>query len=30
MAGGADRLREGVGVEVEQIAYPFGAWNRSD
>jgi peptidoglycan/xylan/chitin deacetylase (PgdA/CDA1 family) len=29
MAGGADRLRERVGVEVEQFAYPFGAWNQS-
>jgi peptidoglycan/xylan/chitin deacetylase (PgdA/CDA1 family) len=29
MAGGADRLRERVGDEVEQFAYPFGAWNQS-
>ena len=29
IAGGADRLRARVGVEVEQFAYPFGAWNRS-
>ncbi len=29
IAGGADRLRERVGVDVEQFAYPFGAWNRS-
>jgi peptidoglycan/xylan/chitin deacetylase (PgdA/CDA1 family) len=29
IAGGADRLRERVGVEVEQFAYPFGAWNQS-
>ena len=29
MAGGADRLRERAGVEVEQFAYPFGAWNQS-
>ena len=28
MAGGADRLRERIGVEVEQFAYPFGAWNQ--
>jgi peptidoglycan/xylan/chitin deacetylase (PgdA/CDA1 family) len=27
IAGSADRLRERVGVEVEQFAYPFGAWN---
>jgi peptidoglycan/xylan/chitin deacetylase (PgdA/CDA1 family) len=29
MAGGADRLREPVGVEAEQFAYPFGEWNAS-
>jgi peptidoglycan/xylan/chitin deacetylase (PgdA/CDA1 family) len=29
IAGGADRLRSRVGVEVEQFAYPFGAWNQS-
>ena len=29
IAGGADRLREQVGVEVKQFAYPFGAWNQS-
>ena len=29
IAGGADRLRERTGVEVEQFAYPFGAWNQS-
>jgi peptidoglycan/xylan/chitin deacetylase (PgdA/CDA1 family) len=29
IAGSADRLRERVGVEVEQFAYPFGAWNPS-
>ena len=29
IAGGADRLRERVGVEVEHFAYPFGAWNQS-
>ncbi|MGH7483543.1 MAG: polysaccharide deacetylase family protein [Longimicrobiales bacterium] len=26
IAGGADRLRTRSGVEVEQFAYPFGAW----
>jgi peptidoglycan/xylan/chitin deacetylase (PgdA/CDA1 family) len=29
IAGSADRLRERVGVEVAQFAYPFGSWNRS-
>jgi peptidoglycan/xylan/chitin deacetylase (PgdA/CDA1 family) len=29
IAGGADWLRTRVGVEVEQFAYPFGAWTRS-
>jgi peptidoglycan/xylan/chitin deacetylase (PgdA/CDA1 family) len=29
IAGGADRLRAQAGVEVEQFAYPFGAWTRS-
>jgi peptidoglycan/xylan/chitin deacetylase (PgdA/CDA1 family) len=29
IARGADRLRERVGVEVKQFAYPFGAWNES-
>jgi peptidoglycan/xylan/chitin deacetylase (PgdA/CDA1 family) len=29
IAGGADRLRAQAGVEVEQFAYPFGAWNQS-
>jgi peptidoglycan/xylan/chitin deacetylase (PgdA/CDA1 family) len=29
IAGGADQLRSRVGVEVEQFAYPFGAWNQS-
>ena len=29
IAGGADRLRAQTGVEVEQFAYPFGAWNQS-
>jgi peptidoglycan/xylan/chitin deacetylase (PgdA/CDA1 family) len=28
IAGGADRLRARAGVEVEQFAYPFGAWTR--
>jgi peptidoglycan/xylan/chitin deacetylase (PgdA/CDA1 family) len=28
IAGGADRLRARIGAEVEQFAYPFGAWNR--
>jgi peptidoglycan/xylan/chitin deacetylase (PgdA/CDA1 family) len=28
IAGSADRLRERVGVEVEQFAYPFGAWDQ--
>jgi peptidoglycan/xylan/chitin deacetylase (PgdA/CDA1 family) len=27
IAGSADRLRTEVGVEVEQFAYPFGAWS---
>jgi peptidoglycan/xylan/chitin deacetylase (PgdA/CDA1 family) len=26
IAGGADRLRARIGLEVEQFAYPFGAW----
>jgi peptidoglycan/xylan/chitin deacetylase (PgdA/CDA1 family) len=26
IAGGADRLRTRIGIEVEQFAYPFGAW----
>jgi peptidoglycan/xylan/chitin deacetylase (PgdA/CDA1 family) len=29
IAGGADLLRAQVGVQVEQFAYPFGAWNKS-
>ena len=29
IAGGADRLRTRVGVEVDQFAYPFGAWSPS-
>jgi peptidoglycan/xylan/chitin deacetylase (PgdA/CDA1 family) len=29
IAAGADGLRAGVGVQVDQFAYPFGAWNRS-
>jgi peptidoglycan/xylan/chitin deacetylase (PgdA/CDA1 family) len=29
IAGGADRLRAHAGVEVEQFAYPFGAWTPS-
>jgi len=29
IAGGADRLRAETGVEVEQFAYPFGAWSPS-
>jgi peptidoglycan/xylan/chitin deacetylase (PgdA/CDA1 family) len=29
IAGGADRLRARAGVEVEQFAYPFGAWTPS-
>ena len=29
IAGGADRLRARIGVEVEQFAYPFGTWSRS-
>jgi peptidoglycan/xylan/chitin deacetylase (PgdA/CDA1 family) len=29
IAGSADRLRERVGVDVDQFAYPFGAWNQS-
>jgi peptidoglycan/xylan/chitin deacetylase (PgdA/CDA1 family) len=29
IAGSADRLRERVGVEVEQFAYPFGGWDQS-
>ncbi len=29
IAGGADRLRAQTGVEVEQFAYPFGAWTPS-
>jgi peptidoglycan/xylan/chitin deacetylase (PgdA/CDA1 family) len=29
IAGGADRLRARTGVEVDQFAYPFGAWTRS-
>jgi len=29
ITGGADRLRTQTGVEVEQFAYPFGAWTRS-
>jgi peptidoglycan/xylan/chitin deacetylase (PgdA/CDA1 family) len=28
IAGGADRLRARASVEVEQFAYPFGAWTR--
>ena len=27
IAGGAEQLRARVGVEVDQFAYPFGAWN---
>jgi peptidoglycan/xylan/chitin deacetylase (PgdA/CDA1 family) len=29
IAGGADRLRARAGVEVDQFAYPFGAWTPS-
>jgi peptidoglycan/xylan/chitin deacetylase (PgdA/CDA1 family) len=29
IAAGADRLRAQTGVEVEQFAYPFGAWTAS-
>jgi peptidoglycan/xylan/chitin deacetylase (PgdA/CDA1 family) len=29
IAGGADRIRAQTGVEVEQFAYPFGAWTPS-
>jgi peptidoglycan/xylan/chitin deacetylase (PgdA/CDA1 family) len=29
IAGGADRLRAETGAEVEQFAYPFGAWSPS-
>jgi peptidoglycan/xylan/chitin deacetylase (PgdA/CDA1 family) len=29
IAGGADRLRVQTGAEVEQFAYPFGAWSPS-
>ena len=29
IAGGADRLRAQTGVEVDQFAYPFGAWTAS-
>jgi len=29
LAGSADKLRAQTGVEVEQFAYPFGAWTRS-
>jgi peptidoglycan/xylan/chitin deacetylase (PgdA/CDA1 family) len=29
IAGGADRLRARAGVEVEEFAYPFGAWDQS-
>jgi peptidoglycan/xylan/chitin deacetylase (PgdA/CDA1 family) len=29
IAGGADRLRAQAGVDVDQFAYPFGAWTRS-
>jgi peptidoglycan/xylan/chitin deacetylase (PgdA/CDA1 family) len=29
IAGSADWLRRHVGVEVDQFAYPFGAWTRS-
>ena len=29
IGGGADRLRTRVGVEVDQFAYPFGAWSPS-
>jgi peptidoglycan/xylan/chitin deacetylase (PgdA/CDA1 family) len=29
VAGGADRLRKRIGVEVEQFAYPFGTWTPS-
>jgi len=29
IAGSADRLRAQAGVEVEQFAYPFGAWGPS-
>ena len=28
IVGSAERLCERVGVEVEQFAYPFGAWNQ--
>ena len=29
IAGGVDWLRAHIGVEVEQFAYPFGAWDQS-
>ena len=29
IAGGADRLRGRLGVQVDQFAYPFGAWSLS-
>jgi peptidoglycan/xylan/chitin deacetylase (PgdA/CDA1 family) len=29
IAGSAARLRGGAGVEVDQFAYPFGAWSQS-
>jgi peptidoglycan/xylan/chitin deacetylase (PgdA/CDA1 family) len=29
IAGGTERLRARTGVEVDQFAYPFGAWTRS-
>jgi peptidoglycan/xylan/chitin deacetylase (PgdA/CDA1 family) len=29
IAGSADRLSTQLGVEVEQFAYPFGAWSPS-
>jgi peptidoglycan/xylan/chitin deacetylase (PgdA/CDA1 family) len=29
IAGSADRLRDEAGVEIEQFAYPFGAWSPS-
>ena len=29
IADGADLLRARVGVQVEQFAYPFGAWSKS-
>jgi peptidoglycan/xylan/chitin deacetylase (PgdA/CDA1 family) len=29
IAGSAARIRERVGVDVEQFAYPFGAWDQS-